>query len=77
MQPNLGFIIDISKQAGEILKEGYGKEHQVQYKGPIDLVTEIDHKSEELLVSRIVSSFPDHTVVAEESGLTLGSLEHR
>ena len=76
MQPNLEFIIDLSKQAGEILKEGYGKVHQVHYKGPIDLVTEIDHKSEELLVSRILSAFPDHTVVAEESGLTQGSLEH-
>jgi fructose-1,6-bisphosphatase/inositol monophosphatase family enzyme len=68
MQPNLEFIIDLSKQAGEILKEGYGKVHQVHYKGPIDLVTEIDHESEELLVSRILSTFPDHTVVAEEGG---------
>ena len=58
MQPNLEFIIDLSKQAGEVLKEGYGKVHQVHYKGPIDLVTEIDHKSEELLVSRILSAFP-------------------
>jgi len=76
MQPKLEFIIDLSKQAGEILKEGYGKEHQVQYKGPIDLVTEIDHKSEEMLVGRILSAFPDHSVVAEEGGLTQGSLEH-
>ena len=76
MQPNLEFIIDLSRQAGKILKEGYGKEHQVHYKGPVDLVTEIDHKSEELLVSRILSAFPDHTIVAEESGLTQGSLQH-
>jgi myo-inositol-1(or 4)-monophosphatase len=77
MQPTIDFIIDLSKQAGEILKEGYGKVHQVHYKGPIDLVTEIDHQSEELLIGRILSAFPDHTVVAEESGLTKGSLEHR
>ena len=75
MQPNLEFIIDLSRQAGEILKEGYGKVHQVHYKGPIDLVTEIDHKSEELLVSLILSAFPEHTVIAEESGLTQGSME--
>ena len=76
MQPNLEFIIGLSRQAGEILKEGYGKEHQIQYKGPIDLVTEIDKKTEALLISRILAAYPDHSVIAEESGLTQGNLEH-
>ncbi|HUV15407.1 MAG TPA: inositol monophosphatase family protein [Pelolinea sp.] len=76
MQPNLEFLVDLSKQAGEILKEGYGLEHQVEYKGPIDLVTEIDRKSEDLLVSRILEKFPGHTIIAEEGGLTAGSHEH-
>lgn len=75
--PTLEFFIDISKQAGEILRGGYGKEHQVRYKGPIDLVTEIDHRSEELLVNRIRTAFPQHSIVAEESGLTQGDGEHR
>lgn len=76
-QPSIDFIIDLSKQAGEILKEGYGKTHEVTYKGPIDLVTEIDTKAEALLVSRIQGAFPTHTIVAEEAGLLQGSSEHR
>ena len=77
MEPNLEFIIDLSKEAGEILMEGYGKKHIVEYKGPIDLVTEIDKKSEELVVSRILSEFPGHLVIAEEGGLTAGKKEHK
>lgn len=77
MQPTIDFMIDLSKQAGEILKEGYGKTHQVQYKGPTDLVTEIDHKSEALLVSRIQAAFPTHSIITEETGFRQGSSDHR
>jgi len=76
MQPDLEFIIELSKQAGEILKEGYGKEHTVEYKGPIDLVTEIDKRSENFLVGRILEKFPDHMIVAEEGGLTDGQKDN-
>lgn len=76
MQPDLEFIIELSKKAGEILKKGYGQEHQVTYKGPVDLVTEIDRESERFLVSAILQKFPDHTIVAEEGGLTEGRSEH-
>jgi len=76
MQPNLDFLVELSKRAGEILKEGYGKSHQVEYKGPIDLVTEIDKKSEHFLVERILQTFPQHTIMAEEGGLTDGNKEN-
>ena len=40
--PTLSELEDLARQAGEILRAGYSKEHQVSYKGVIDLVTEID-----------------------------------
>ncbi len=76
MQPKIEFIIDLCSQAGEILKDGYGKKHEIKYKGPIDLVTEIDKKAEDLLVKSILSQFPDHSIEAEESGITNGEKEH-
>lgn len=76
MQPSLEFLMEIGRQAGEILREGYGKEHQVEYKGPIDLVTEIDKHSEKFLVERILGQFPDHMIVAEEGGLTDGQKDN-
>jgi len=77
MLPSIDFLIELSKEAGEILKAGFGQEHQVTYKGPIDLVTEIDRKSEDLLVGRIRAAFPQHSIVAEESGFLDGQNEHR
>lgn len=76
MQPTIDFIMDICTQAGGILKDGYGKVHQVEYKGPIDLVTEVDKQAEALLVERILSRFPNHSIIAEESGHTHNSLDH-
>lgn len=76
MKPDLSFLIDLSKEAGAILKDGYGKKHDLEYKGLIDLVTEVDKKSEKLIVERILASFPDHSIIAEEGGLTEGLKEH-
>ena len=77
MKPSIDFLIRLSKEAGEILKDGFGKEHQISYKGPINLVTEIDRQSEDLLVGRIRGEFPKHSIVAEESGFLDGQQEHR
>lgn len=76
MQPALIDLIKIAHQAGEILRTGFGKEHQVEFKGEIDLVTEIDHKSEELILGKISRRFPGHAVLSEESGARAGSAEH-
>ena len=40
-------LINISKEAGEIIREGFGKKLKVEYKSnETNLVTEIDKKSE-------------------------------
>lgn len=72
--PTLAYIEGLARQAGEILRAGYQKEHQVVYKGAIDLVTEIDHQSENFLLREIRSQFPDHHIMAEESGGSQGNL---
>ena len=67
-QPTLKDIEFLARQAGEILRGGYSKKHQVNYKGVIDLVTEIDRESEDFLIQSILEKFPDHYILAEESG---------
>lgn len=76
MQPTLNDLIEIAKQAGEILQMGVGQKHQVEFKGEIDLVTEIDHRSEEFILEEIDKRFPGHMVLSEESGERAGSAEH-
>jgi len=70
--PTLAYIERLAHQAGQILRAGYQQEHQVDYKGVIDLVTEIDRKSEDYLLGKIRKDFPDHHILAEESGGTRG-----
>jgi myo-inositol-1(or 4)-monophosphatase len=76
MQPTLNDLIDIAQHAGGILRKGFGQKHQVEFKGEIDLVTEIDHQSEEYILGEIQQRFPDHSVLTEESGEHAGSAEH-
>jgi myo-inositol-1(or 4)-monophosphatase len=58
----------IARQAGAVLMEGYGNVRHIQQKGVIDLVTEFDKRSEEVIISSIQQKFPDHAILAEESG---------
>ncbi|MGW8187285.1 MAG: inositol monophosphatase family protein [Desulfobacterales bacterium] len=55
-------------QAGDILQAKFGKISRVRKKGAIDLVTEADTASEERILKVIHSRFPDHGILAEESG---------
>ena len=68
--PTIADLERLAHQAGQILRAGYQKEHQVDYKGVIDLVTEIDRQSEDYLLGEIRKTFPDHQILAEESGGT-------
>jgi len=76
MQPTLSYLETLARKAGTILRGGYSKEHQVDYKGVIDLVTEVDHKSEAFLLGEVQRDFPEHHIFSEESGVIRGSAEH-
>ena len=77
MRPSLAYVENLAREAGSILRNGYSKEHQVGYKGVIDLVTEIDHQSEAYLLGEVQRDFPDHHIVAEESGVIEGNDQHK
>lgn len=63
------FARTIAREAGEILIGGLGKAQQVQLKGTeVDLVTELDVRSEEYLVRRLQAQYPDDPIRGEESG---------
>ncbi|MCP4568447.1 MAG: inositol monophosphatase [FCB group bacterium] len=54
--------------AGDILRRGLKTKRQVKLKGRVDLVTEIDLKSEKYIKRQIGRAFPQHAILAEESG---------
>lgn len=76
MKPTLSYIEVLALKAGAILRDGYSKEHQVDYKGVIDLVTEVDHQSEAFLLGEVQRDFPSHHIFSEEAGVIHGDNEH-
>jgi myo-inositol-1(or 4)-monophosphatase len=64
----LAFAEAIAVRAGEILMERYERVERVDYKSARDIVTEVDHLSEELIIAAIRTRYPDDGILAEESG---------
>ena len=67
MHPYREFIEEMVLEAGRLLREKIDECHTIEYKGNINLVTEADRLSEELIIRRIRSRFPEHGILAEES----------
>jgi myo-inositol-1(or 4)-monophosphatase len=59
-----------AREAGKFLKESVGKVKTVEAKsGEVrNLVSEIDRGSEERIIRHIKTRFPEHSILAEESG---------
>jgi myo-inositol-1(or 4)-monophosphatase len=64
----LNFAVQTAREAGRVLTEKFGRALQVSHKGDIDLVTEADLAAEKLIVERIRSYYPRHTILTEEAG---------
>lgn len=77
MEPELEEMISWARQAGSILRDGYGRQHHVDHKGRVDLVTEMDHRSEAYLLEQIRAHYPEHSVETEESGFLPGAARAR
>ena len=76
----LQIILDIATEAalaaGAVLRDCWGKIESVEEKGrPGDLVTEVDKKSEAVILKILTRHFPDHPILAEESGRIGGDRE--
>jgi myo-inositol-1(or 4)-monophosphatase len=68
MEPTLEEVKGWAMEAGKMLRQGLSHKHEIRHKGAIDLVTEMDGRSEQLLIEKIRSSFPKDKIISEESG---------
>jgi len=63
------FTINIAQECGEILMQYYDKpDLKFERKGYNDPATEADLASEKHAISKIRETYPDHAILAEESG---------
>ena len=56
-----------AKDAGRMLRDNFGKTQEVEYKGIVNIVTEVDFQSEDRIISLIKGEYPDHSILTEES----------
>lgn len=61
-------MIATALKSGRFIKASLGRVKEISYKGRINLVTDVDKKSEEIIIDNILSAFPGHSILSEESG---------
>ena len=69
--------LSAAKEAGEVLRKGFGWQHSVRYKGEVDLVTEIDEQAEQVIREILLGAFPAYGMLAEEGGTLVGEEDAR
>jgi myo-inositol-1(or 4)-monophosphatase len=62
-------VIQIAKEAGELIRERFGKFNKVEFKtNETNLVTEVDKAAEKIITDFVKKKYPSHGILAEESG---------
>jgi len=65
---DLAFTVELAERAGRLLTERFEKVERIDFKSAKDVVTEVDHLSEQLIIDAIRAAYPGDGIVAEESG---------
>lgn len=79
MQPMLNIAIRAAHQAGDFIVRKINKlpDLKVEVKAQNDFVSEVDREAEARIIEHILKAYPDHGIVAEESGTIDGDSEFR
>jgi myo-inositol-1(or 4)-monophosphatase len=77
MHPMLGIAVRAARRAAAIINRAARDVEllRVTRKRPNDFVTEVDHAAEQAIIDVLRRAYPDHAILAEESGATAGSPE--
>lgn len=65
----LNKIIEIAREAGKHIRDAFGNQISVEFKtDESNIVTNVDKAAEEIIKGFISKEYPDHAIIAEESG---------
>jgi myo-inositol-1(or 4)-monophosphatase len=75
----LNIAVRAARRAGSIINRAAldGSGYEVRSKRLNDFVTKVDHAAEEAIIDTVRKAYPDHAVLAEESGITEGRTEYQ
>ncbi len=70
MHPMLNIAIRAARAAGNVIirQIDYVQDMSVSEKSRNDFVTDVDRKAEAVIIDTILKAYPDHAILAEESG---------
>jgi myo-inositol-1(or 4)-monophosphatase len=79
MHPMLNIAVRAARRAGSIINRAAldGGGFEVRAKQRNDFVTRVDHAAEEAIIETVRKAYPDHAVLAEESGISAGHAEYQ
>ncbi len=77
MHPMLNIAVRAARRAGTIIVRGQRRLDEVKFerKGHHDYVSQVDRDAESAIVDTLSTAFPDHQILAEESGSS-GQSDH-
>ncbi len=62
----LKVAVEAAREAGHMLRENLNAPREIIYKGEVDLVTNFDNQSQQMIYDCLAKNFPEHDFVAEE-----------
>jgi myo-inositol-1(or 4)-monophosphatase len=79
MHPMLNIAVRAARRAGAIINRAAldGSGLEVRAKRINDFVTKVDHAAEEAIIETVRKAYPEHAVLAEESGASAGGAEYQ
>ena len=77
MTKELEAAMSAAREAGGVLRKGFGRQHSIKYKGEVDLVTEVDEQTERVIREILLGAFPSYGMLAEEGGRLSGEEDAR
>ena len=74
MHPMLNIAVRAARNAGKVIVRSLEQldKVEIESKGSNDFVTSVDINAEQVIIETIHKSYPDHTIIAEESGVLTG-----
>lgn len=66
MNEHLTVAIRAARLAGDFLRQNFGKPLHIDFKGPINPVTEVDRQAQTLIINTLQKAFPTYGVLSEE-----------
>ncbi|MGB0938592.1 MAG: inositol-1-monophosphatase [Colwellia sp.] len=75
MHPMLNIAVRAARNAGKVIVRSIEQldKVEIESKGSNDFVTSVDRSAEEAIIETIRKSYPDHTIICEESGVLKGA----